>query len=325
MTLAEAPAQTRAAFRIERQGDLAIVWFDLAGEKVNKFSSAVIQEFAGVIDDLGRSNDIRKVIFASAKPSIFIAGADISEFTKITAPEQAREYVRFGQQVFQRLAKLPQVTVAAINGACLGGGCEMAISCDWRVMSDSPKATIGLPETQLGIIPAWGGTTKLPRLIGLTAALDLILTGKTLDGKRARRAGVVDEVIPEAILLDVAQKFADRGKRRDADRTKFYVERNRLTRRVILMQARKKVLEETHGHYPAPLKAIDVIDEGFAHGIERGLEHEAQEVVPLIQSDVAQNLVRIFFLREDAKKDRLTVKPREVAYVGVLGAGVMGG
>ncbi|HEV8661146.1 MAG TPA: 3-hydroxyacyl-CoA dehydrogenase NAD-binding domain-containing protein [Thermoanaerobaculia bacterium] len=321
----ESSSKAGSAFRIERQGDLAIVWFDLPGEKVNKFSSAVIREFTGVIDDLARSTEIKKVIFASDKPSIFIAGADISEFTKVTSPEQAREYVRFGQQTFQRLAKLPQVTVAAINGACLGGGCEMAISCDWRVMSDSPKATIGVPEVQLGIFPAWGGTTKLPRLIGLTSALDLILTGKTLDGKRARRVGLVDEVVPDAILLDVAKKFADRGKRRDADRTKFYIEGNPLTRRVILMQARKKVLEETQGHYPAPLKAIDVIEEGFAHGIERGLEREAREVVPLIQSDVAQNLVRIFFLREDAKKDRFSVKPRQVEYVGVLGAGVMGG
>jgi len=322
---AGAPPRTSSAFRIERQADLAIIWFDLPGEKVNKFSSAVMLEFSALIDDLARSKDIRKVIFASAKSSIFIAGADVSEFTRTTSEEQAKEYVRLGQQAFQRLAKLPQVTVAAINGACLGGGCEMAISCDWRGMSDSPKATIGGPEVKLGIFPAWGGTTKLPRLIGLPAALDLVLTGKILDGKRAKRMGLVDEVVAPAILLDVAKRFADRGKRREPGRTRFYIEGNPLARRFIFAKARKGVMEQTHGQYPAPLKAIDVMEYGMAAGVERGLEREAQEIAPLIRGEVAQNLVRIFFLMEDAKKDRVNAKPRDVETVGVLGAGVMGG
>src|SRR5690349_7819279 len=201
--VAEAPQRTSTAFRIEREGDLAIVWFDLPGEKVNKFSSAVMMEYASVVDELERSRDIQRIILASGKPSIFIAGADVSEFSKATSPEQAKEYTRFGQQTFHRFSKLPQVKVAAINGACLGGGCEVAISCDWRVMSDSPKATIGLPETKLGIFPAWGGTTKLPRLIGLPTALDMILNGKTVDAKRAKRMNLVDEAVPAPILLDV--------------------------------------------------------------------------------------------------------------------------
>ncbi|HEY8848861.1 MAG TPA: enoyl-CoA hydratase-related protein, partial [Thermoanaerobaculia bacterium] len=187
--MAEAAPRTASAFRIEREGDLAIIWFDLPGEKVNKFSTAVMREFASVVDQMSRATDIRRLIVASGKPAIFLAGADVSEFSKVTTPQQAAEYTRFGQQVLHRFSKLPQVTVAAINGACLGGGCELAISCDYRVMSDNPKAVIGLPETRLGIFPAWGGTTKLPRLIGLLAALDIILKGKTLDGKRAKRVG----------------------------------------------------------------------------------------------------------------------------------------
>ena len=139
---AEARRSTENAFRIEREGDLAVVWFDLPGEKVNKFSSTVMMEFARIVDDLERAKDIRRIVIASGKPSIFIAGADISEFTKASTIELAREYTRFGQQTFHRFSKLPQVKVAAINGACLGGGCELALSCDWRVMSDSPKATI---------------------------------------------------------------------------------------------------------------------------------------------------------------------------------------
>ncbi|MBK5258882.1 MAG: enoyl-CoA hydratase/isomerase family protein [Thermoanaerobaculia bacterium] len=313
------------AFRLERQGDLAILWFDLPGEKVNKFSTSVMTEFAGIVDELEKSREIRKLILASAKPTIFIAGADVSEFTKATSPELAAQYARFGQQTFHRFSKLPQVTVAAINGACMGGGCEIAISCDYRVMSDSPKASIGLPEVKLGIFPAWGGVTKLPRLIGLPAALDIILNGKTLDGKRAKRIGLVDEVVEPGILLEVAKKLTTRGKRSGGTRTKFYIEGNPLARRVIFGKARKAVLAQTHGHYPAPLAAIDVMEYGMSAGVERGLARETEAVAPLIMGDVAQNLVRLFFLMEDSKKDKLNAKPLEVHNAGVLGAGVMGG
>ncbi len=284
-----------------------------------------MMEFAGIVETMEKSPEIRRIVIASGKPSIFIAGADVSEFSKATTVELATEYTRFGQQTLHRFSKLPQVTVAAINGAAVGGGCELAISCDYRVMSDSPRATIGLPEVKLGIFPAWGGATKLPRLIGLPAALDIILNGKTVDGKRARRMGLVDETVAPAILLDVAKQFTGRGKRKGGGRTKFLIEGNPISRKVIFGKARKAVLAQTHGHYPAPLKAIEVIEHGMAAGVERGLEKEVQEVVPLIMGDVAQNLVRLFFLMEESKKDPIKAKPREVGFVGVLGAGVMGG
>jgi 3-hydroxyacyl-CoA dehydrogenase/enoyl-CoA hydratase/3-hydroxybutyryl-CoA epimerase len=323
--LVEKEAGAATAFRIEREGDLAILWFDLPGEKVNKFSSTVMMEFARLVDDMERATDIKRIIIASGKPSIFIAGADVSEFAKATTPEQAREYTRFGQQTFHRFSKLPQVKVAAINGACLGGGCEIAISCDWRVMSDSPKATIGLPETKLGIFPAWGGTTKLPRLIGLPAALDIILKGSSLDGRRAKKIGLVDDVVAGAILLDVAKQFTKRGNRQDLTRTKFYLEGNPIARSFIFSRARKAVMADTHGHYPAPLKAIEVMEAGMSGGVEVGLQREVEEVAPLIMGDVAKNLVRLFFMMEESKKDRIAAKPREIASVGILGAGVMGG
>ncbi len=326
MTAVETAPVTKAnAFRIERDGDLAIVWFDLPGEKVNKFSSTVMLEFAALIDTLSQSKDIRKVIIASGKPGMFIAGADVSEFSKTTSPEEARQYVRLGQQTFQKLSRLQQVTVAAIDGACLGGGCELAISCDYRVMSDSPKSSIGLPEVKLGIFPAWGGTTKMPRVVGLPAALDIVLNGKTLDAKRAKRAGLIDDAVAPAILLDVAKQFAARGKRPHLDNTKFYIEGNPFTRKLIFNKARKAVLEQTHGHYPAPLKALEVMEYALTAGVERGLEREADEVVPLITGEVAQNLVRLFFLMEESKKDRVSAKPLDIHSAGVLGAGVMGG
>jgi 3-hydroxyacyl-CoA dehydrogenase/enoyl-CoA hydratase/3-hydroxybutyryl-CoA epimerase len=319
-----APAATRGAFTIERQDDLAMVWFDLPGEKVNKFSSTVIQEFAGIVDELERS-DAKRIVLASRKPGIFIAGADISEFTKATTVEQAKEYTRYGNQLFHRFSKLPQTKVAAINGACLGGGCEIALACDWRVMTDSPKAQIGLPETKLGIFPAWGGTTKLPRLVGLPAALDMILNGKSVEGKRAKRMGLVDEVVPAPILLDIAKQFSTRGRRRGGGRTKFLVDGNPISRGIIFNKARKSVIEQTGGHYPAPLKAIDVMEYGMSAGVERGLAREVEEAAPLILGDVAQNLVRLFFLMEASKKDPVAAKPLEVQNAGVLGAGVMGG
>lgn len=326
MTATEgATAISGPAFRIERDGDLAIIWFDLPGEKVNKFSSAVMTEFASIVDAMEKSSEIKRIIIASGKPSIFIAGADVTEFTKATTPDQARQYTRFGQQVLHRFSNLPQIKVAAINGACLGGGCELAISCDWRVMSDSPKAQIGLPEVKLGIFPAWGGTTKLPRLIGLPAALDIILNGKTLDGKRAKRMGLVDEVVPASILLDVARQLSAKPASGRSKRTKFYIEGNPLARRVIFSKARKAVLAQTHGNYPAPLKALEVMERGMSAGVEEGLKREVEEAAPLIMGDVAQNLVRLFFLMEDAKKDRGAAAPHEVVRAGVLGAGIMGG
>lgn len=272
-SVAEMKSQMAAAraFSIERDGDLAILWFDLPGEKVNKFSSWVMQEFASIVDDFEKSSDVKKIIVASKKPTIFIAGADVSEFTKAADAEEAKEYTRFGQQALHRFSKLPQVKVAAINGACLGGGCELALSCDWRVMVSDPKAKIGLPEVNLGIFPAWGGTTKLPRLIGLPNALDIVLNGKQLDGRRAKSIGLVDDLVERGILLDVARRFADRGKRKGGTRTKFLIDGNPAARAYAFSKARKAVMDKTHGHYPAPLAAIKVMEYGMSAGVEKGL------------------------------------------------------
>jgi 3-hydroxyacyl-CoA dehydrogenase/enoyl-CoA hydratase/3-hydroxybutyryl-CoA epimerase len=319
------PSHDEPAFRIERDGDLAIVWFDLPGEKVNKFSSSTMQQFSGIVDQLANATDVKRIIIASAKPGIFIAGADVTEFSKVTSPEQAKAYTRFGQQTLHRFSKLPQVKVAAINGACMGGGTELALSCDYRVMSDDKRAQIGLPETKLGIFPAWGGTTKLPRLIGLPAALDIILNGKSVDGKRAKRMGLVDETVAPSILLETAKVFSKKEKPAAGQRTKFYIEGNPFTRKLIFNKARKTVMQQTRGQYPAPLRALDVMEHGMSAGVDAGLAREVDEVVPLILGDVAQNLVRLFFLMEDSKKDKLSAKSRPVSYAGVLGAGVMGG
>jgi 3-hydroxyacyl-CoA dehydrogenase/enoyl-CoA hydratase/3-hydroxybutyryl-CoA epimerase len=315
------------AFRIEREGDLAVIWFDLPGEKVNKFSTAVMTEFASVVDRLEADRELKRVVIASGKSSIFIAGADVTEFAQATTAAQAAEYTRFGQQTFHRFSKLPQITVAAIHGACLGGGTELALSCDYRIISDSPRSTIGLPEVKLGIFPAWGGTTKLPRLIGLPAALDIILNGRSLEPRRAKKAGLVDDVVAPSILIETAKNYARKvdAKPSGRGRARAWIEGNPIARRIIFSKARKSVLAQTHGHYPAPLAAIDVMAVGLSGGVERGLAAEVGRASTLIMGDVARNLVRVFFMMEEAKKDRTGAAPREVREVGVLGAGIMGG
>jgi len=314
------------AFRIEQEGDLAILWFDLAGEKVNKFSSWVMEELDSVVTTLEQMREVKRIIIASAKPSIFIAGADITEFTAIKDAARAESFTRFGQQVFTRIARLPQITIAAIHGACMGGGTELALNCDYRVMSDSPKSSIALPEVKLGIFPAWTGTTRLPRLIGIPAALDMILTGKTLDARRAKRTGLIDEVVPAAIVIDAARQFARKQTaKRTGGNTHFYLEGNPLARKVIFAKARKSVMEKTGGHYPAALKAIEVMELGFSAGYEQGLAAEAKQASQLVVDGTARNLIGLFFLMEESKKDRLSSKARPINVAGVLGAGVMGG
>jgi len=325
MSVTEAP--TTSAFRLEPEGDTAVVWFDLPGEKVNKFSSAILDQLDAILAELEGMREVRVVVIASAKPGIFIAGADLEEFGSISTGEEAARFVRHGQKVFTRLSKIPQVTVAAIDGVCLGGGTELALNCDYRLMSDSPKSQIGLPETKLGIFPAWTGTTRLPRIIGIPAALDLILTGKTLDAKRAKRTGIVDDVVAPAILLDAARQFGRKmGRKRglESSRTKFYIEGNPLSRKVIFTKARSTVREKTGGHYPAPIAAIDAMETGFSEGYEAGLRAEVQEVAKVAMTDVASNLVRLFFMIEEAKKAE-GPPPRQVDSAGVLGAGLMGG
>src|SRR6478672_796951 len=180
-----------SAFDLEIQEDgLGVLTFDRPGEKVNTFSREVFEEFAEVLVRLSREPRLRALLVRSGKPDTFIAGADVREFVSLPA-DQIREGSGRGQALFEQLARLPVPTVAAINGACLGGGTELALACDYRLMSDSPKARIGLPEVKLGIFPAWGGCARLPRLVGLQKALDLILTGKQLDARRSRRIGLV--------------------------------------------------------------------------------------------------------------------------------------
>ena len=324
------------AFRLDIGEDgLGTLTFDLPGEKVNKFSREVFAELSETLVRLAREPRLLGLLVVSGKPDIFIAGADIKEFTQV-APEQVRVLGERGQALFELLANLPLPTVAAIDGVCLGGGTEFALACDYRVMSDAPRARIGLPEVRIGVFPAWGGCTRLPKLVGLQAALDLILTGKQLDARRARKIGLVDEAVPAPIFENFARRFAlekmkggkPRARRRPLDLAALALEGNPLGRRLVFSRAREGVLEQTGGHYPAPLEAIAVIEESYGRSVAEGLEAEARHIGNVFGGPVQRNLLWIFFQTEEVRKETgvsAEAAPRKIERVGVLGAGLMGG
>jgi len=320
---------------------LAILKFDTPGEKVNKYSRPVVRELETLVDGLANRKDIKALLLVSGKPDIFIAGADVNEIAKAEKNTDP-ELVRGPQRVFGKLANLPFPTVAAIDGACVGGGCETALVMDWRLASDSKKTQIGLPEVKLGILPAWGGTTRLPRVIGLANALDIILGGKVLDARRAKKVGLVDEVVPQVILPDYAKSFA-RGKfgtkkranagegggpsrGREASLQDRFLEG--VGRPLVFSKARAAVMKETKGRYPAPLEALAAVEKGFGAPFAKALETEVEGVGRLVGAPVMRNLMNLFFRMEEVKKETGVgpgVKPRTIARVGVLGAGAMGG
>jgi 3-hydroxyacyl-CoA dehydrogenase/enoyl-CoA hydratase/3-hydroxybutyryl-CoA epimerase len=326
------------ALRLERRDDgVAVIRIDVPGERVNTLRGAFAGELERVLAAIEDQPDVRAVVVASGKPDGFVAGADIKEFMAATSAHELSELSRRGQAALGRLAALEKPVVAAIHGPCLGGGLELALACDARVASTDPKTRLGLPEVQLGVLPALGGTQRLPRLVGTEAALDLVLTGKQLDARRAQRIGLVDEVVAPAIVFDVAVKLAlartagpaaaRAGAKRKALAEALLV-RNPLGRAVFFEQAKKRTLAKTHGNYPAPERILEVVRLGLSRGMEAGLGAEAAAFGELALSAEARELMGLFFAQNELKKDSGTAdpsaEPRKVRRVGVLGAGLMG-
>ena len=305
--------------------------------RMNVLTEAVMHRFAALIEETGRlvaGGRMCALVVGSGKPDSFIAGADVDAIALIDDPSEGEAASRLGQAIFMEIERIDVPTVAAIHGVCLGGGTELALSCRFRVASDSPKTRVGLPEVQLGIIPAWGGTTRLPRLVGLQAALPLLLTGEPVSVSKARRIGLVDDVLPAPGFQDRVREWTravvDGGAPRRAARPllKRMLEDTTPGRRVVLAAARRSVRAKSGGHYPAPLLLLEVLKEGLGAALEKSLRIEAVAAGELISGDVSKNLIHIFHLRERAKKETgaapgVQVHPAE--NVAVLGAGVMGG
>ncbi len=315
------------AIRHEIDSDgVAWVTIDDPEQKVNLFSTPVMNALDGVLDQLA-GNAPKAVIFISGKTDVFMAGADLKELEAVRDALHARELSEHGQRVFGRIAALSATTVTAIHGACLGGGLELALACDVRVATNHPRTQFGLPETQLGIIPGWGGTQRLPRLVGLRRALELIVAGQAVKADKAQKIGLVDAVVPPVLLRDVARQFA-LGERKARRPSRFW-ENWRPARPIICHLARRQTRRRVENFYPAPLAAIEAVEGGLEAGkLAKGLAIEAQMLGELAASRTCRHLIRVFFLRE--KHAHLAVPTLKrgardsVKKVGVLGAGLMG-
>jgi 3-hydroxyacyl-CoA dehydrogenase/enoyl-CoA hydratase/3-hydroxybutyryl-CoA epimerase len=324
---------------------VALLTLDLPGESVNTLHRGLAAEMEARLDELLRDAAVKAVVFTSGKKDGFLAGAKIDELSAIRTAAEGERLSRETQAALGRLEQFRKPIVVAIHGACLGGGLELALACRYRIATDDRKTKLGLPEVQLGLIPGAGGTQRLPRLVGIAAALDLILTGKQLGATRARKAGLVDEVVPRPVLLEVARRRASElaagtldPARQRAERhqknavgerlKELALENNPVGRQLLFRQARAQLLEKTRGHYPAPERALEVVREGMDRGLSAGLEAEARAFGELAVSDTSRRLVEIFFattaLKKDPGTDAAGAKPLEIRKIGMLGAGLMG-
>ncbi|HEY6196219.1 MAG TPA: 3-hydroxyacyl-CoA dehydrogenase NAD-binding domain-containing protein [Candidatus Eisenbacteria bacterium] len=325
-------------FRVERRdGGLAHLVVDHPARKLNVLDADAVASLEAALTDLESAPPLG-VLVISGKPGSFIAGADVDAIGTLTDAAEVHLLVRRGQAAHARLAALPCPTVAAIDGVCLGGGTELALACDSRIATEEPRTQIGLPETMLGILPAWGGTTRLPRLVGLPAALDLILSGRTLDARRAEKLGLIARAVPAAWLVERAEtRLAELAKRpkpkrrdryRPRDLVAWFLHRTPFGRSLVFREARKGVVARTAGVYPAPLAVLSVLERTVARPEAEGFAAEADFAAPLVVGGVCKNLVRIFRLSESAKRANVVadpaLKPTAVGRMALIGAGVMG-
>ncbi|SKA48683.1 fatty acid oxidation complex subunit alpha FadJ [Enterovibrio nigricans] len=311
-----------------RHGDHGIAWLsvDVPGESMNTLQASFVDEIGAILTELEGNKDIKGMVLYSAKPDNFVAGADVRMLDACKTAADAQAIAEAGQQLFSRLEKLPFHVVAAIHGPCLGGGLELALACHSRVATDDDKTRIGLPEVQLGLLPGSGGTQRLPRLIGVAGSLDMILTGKQLRAKKAKKMGVVDDVVPQSVLLKIAEELAGKNKpKRKGSWQSWAMGGNALGRSVVFDQAAKKTHQKTRGNYPATAAILDVIKHGLDKGVEKGLALEAKCFGELVMTPESAALRSLFFATTAIKKDAgADVEPADVTGVAVLGGGLMG-
>ena len=304
-------------WKLDIVDELATLSLDVAGQSANLLSQEVLSEFDQLLRDL-EGQPLRGLIIRSTKPSGFIAGADVREFERISDPARAAELARAGQLVFGRLARLPFPSAVAIHGFCLGGGLELALACTYRIARDDPGTRLGLPEVRLGIHPGFAGTLRLPPLVGDLAALDLMLTGRSVSAREARRLGLVDEIVPERHLLRAAAQFLRR--RRPSRRAPWWrrapgwAPLRPLVARLMARQVAKKANSE---HYPAPYRILELWRQ------RAGEEREALSIGELLVARTSRNLVHVFLIGEELKREGRK-HPHGIEQVHVVGAGVMG-
>ena len=314
---------------------LALLTIDSQGQKVNTFSAATIIEFASQVDELALRTDVRGLLIASGKPGQFVAGADLNELAVLSEISRAEsaELIARGHRLFQELSNLPFPTVALINGACMGGGTEMVLSLDHRLAADIPQTKIGLPEVKIGLIPGWGGTQRLPRLVGIDAAIGMITSGEPVDARRAVEIGLVYDAVPVERLIAEGTYLVE-----ESHRTGDWLESRRRLRQPLGLSddqfnfafavAEGAVRAKVKGQYPAPVIALRTMKDGINRTLEEGLAIERSSFQEVLETPISSNLIAQFLnstrLQRETGVDDSGTAPRSIQSIGVIGAGLMG-
>lgn len=322
-----------AALSFDIQAGVGVLTFDLVGSRANTLGQAVLAEFEETLSQLERT-ELSGLVLRSGKPGMFIAGADLKELGSATAdPSRNRQLVQRGLDIIARFESLPYPTIALIDGACMGGGLEFALGFDQRLAGTHPKVEIGFPEVKVGLIPGWGGTQRMSRIIGPALACELICSGEPVKANRARELGIVFDVVPSERMLEEATRLL-----KLARETESWKQARKQKRQPVglseeqlnftMAVARAQVLAKTKGQLPAPVAAVEAIGKGCNLPLEDGLRVETETFVPLVGSPISRNLIAVFFMTQRIQKDPgvadSTIQPRPVERVGVIGAGIMG-
>ncbi|MEM9728008.1 MAG: enoyl-CoA hydratase-related protein, partial [Myxococcota bacterium] len=294
----------------KREDGVAILVMDVPGEPMNTLKEDFVDTFERVFTEVENDPDVKAVVLTSGKKGSFIAGANIDMLNAVETADDGYRMSKAGHTAMARIEGFGKPVVAAIHGVALGGGLEVALACHARIATDSSKTKLGLPESQLGLLPGAGGTQRLPRLIGVQPALDMMLTGKQVPAKKALKLGLVDDVVPESVLIDTAaavalsrigkaqaqarESFIEQLKDKEAI-TEFALAKNPVGRKILFDQARKQLHKQTRGNYPAQDLIIDVVKAGLEGGFDAGLDAEARGFGQLLTTREAENLMSIFF------------------------------
>lgn len=322
------------AFRVEVGPDqIAVLTFDLPGSRANTMGRAVLDELLKTVGELATRKDLKGMVLRSGKPGMFIAGADLRELGSKPDPEQAKALLLKGHTVMGAFERLPFPTVAAIEGSCMGGGLELSLSCDYRLAGNSSKTELGFPEVKVGIYPGWGGTQRLPRVIGPSLALEMICGGDPIKPARARDIGLVFDSVPSERLLDECKRVLTWANQSGdwKDTRKKKQQPVGLTEEQLLFTfavARAQIAAQTQGHYPAPLAAVEVVAKSCNLPLDEGIKVEIENFGQVAGSPISRNLIGVFFMTQRLQKDtgvaNPSIQPKPIQSAGVLGAGLMG-
>ncbi|QDU80418.1 Fatty acid oxidation complex subunit alpha [Polystyrenella longa] len=324
------------AFKFEeRDGQIGLITFDIEGQKVNTFSQQTIQELSDLIDSLQDRTDLRGLLLQSGKDGQFVAGADLNELGALAyaSPAARRMGMQVGHDLFNKLSALPFPTVALVAGNCMGGGTEMILSMDYRLAGLHPATRIALPESKIGIIPGWGGTQRMPRVIGMHHAIEMICSGEPVDGRRAAELGLVFDAVPVDSLIDEGCRLIEQAQATGEWKTNRELFQQPLglsddQLRFNFLAAESVVQAQTKGQYPAPLVALKAMKEGLNLPLKEGLQVELDCSMEVAGTEHSANMISVFFANNTVSRDKGTtdpaIQPRNVQSVGVLGAGLMG-